>query len=150
MRRISSSATLALKIFFPTLWIVFFGAFTLAILFISIDRSPLLGNWIFKTGIVLFYLLGIGTLYISVMSLKRVELDDEFFYITNYFKTYRYPYRNIEKLVEHDYNIFRIGQIHLVEPGHFGKRITFVESKQKFEDFVKSFPELSSKLISHH
>jgi hypothetical protein len=148
MRRISSSATLILKILLPTFWIVFFGAFTIGILSISNDKSPILGGWKLKAGIILFYLVGVTVLYFTVMALKRVELDKDFMYVTNFFKTCRYPYTSIKKIKEWDYSLFRIARIYFQQPGYFGKSIFFLESKQKFEDFVKSFPELSSKLES--
>ncbi len=146
MRRLSSSATLALKIFFPTFWIVFFGLFTVAVLLSGMGKAPLLGSIYFKVGALIFYLLGVTLLYLTVMQLKRVEIDDEFVYVTNYFKNYRYPYQDIEKITEQDYLLFKTARLTLVNRGSLGRRITFLQSKQKFEDFVKSYPKLASKL----
>ena len=148
MRRISSSATLILKIFIPTFWIVFFGAFTTGLLLVTKDNDPMLGGWKIKAAILLFYIAGIAILYFTVMTLKRVELDNDFVYVTNFFKTYRYPHHNIKKIKEWDYSLFRVARIYFQQPGNFGRSIVFLESKQKFEDFVKSFPKLSSKLES--
>lgn len=148
MRRISSSATLGLKIFFPTFWIVFFGSFTIAVLISGIGKSSLIGSWMFKGGVFLFFMLGVAILYFTVLQLKRVEIDHEFVYVTNFFKTFRYPFHNVEKIVENNYVLFYSGAIHLKEGGHFGKKLVFIQSRQKFEDFVKSFPDLASKLVS--
>lgn len=142
MRRISSSATLGLKLFFPTFWIVFFGAMTVAFLIAGSSKAPILGSSWFKLGVVGFFLIGILFLYVTVFRLKRVELDHEFVYVTNFFKSYRYPFHQIEKLTVSDYTLFKTGHFYLKTAGSFGKRVTFLQSKQKFEDFVKSSPEL--------
>ena len=149
MRRISSSATLFLKIFIPTFWIVFFGSFTLAVLISGKNISPLVSQPGFKIGIVIFYLTGVYALGISLFRLQRVELDSEHMYVTNYFKTYRYPLEHIDKIKELELIIFKLGIIHLIGAGSLGKKIFFVESRQKFEDYVKSSPELGEKVVQN-
>ncbi len=147
MRRISSSATLGLKLFLPTFWIVFFGVLTVAILMSGVGKSPIFGNWIFKGGVLLFFICGVLVLYFTLFQLKRVEIDHEYVYVTNYFKSYKYPYHNVEKIKEHNLLILHVAVIVLKQPGVFGKKIAFIESRQKFEDFLKSFPNLASKLV---
>ena len=147
MRRISSSATLGLKLFFPTFWVVFFGAFTIAVLSSAVGKSPLFSNWIFKVGLLGFFLLGALILYFTVFRLKRVEIDDPYVYVTNYFKSYRYPFHNIDQIREHNFVFFHLAVIKLKESGTFGKRIFFVQSRQKFEDFLKSYADLAAKLV---
>ena len=149
MRRISSSATLGLKLFFPTFWVVFFGAFTFAVLSSGVGKSPLFGNLIFKLGLLGFFLLGVLTLYFTVFRLKRVEIDHPFVYVTNYFKSFRYPFDNIEQIREHNFVFFYLAVITLKKSGTFGKKIFFVESRQKFEDFLKSYADLAAKLVKN-
>lgn len=147
MQRVSSSATLFLKFFIPTFWIVFFGAFTVA-LFISPNlHAGTIPMQYVKAGIILFFLLGTATLYWALMRLKRVEMDEDFVYVTNYFKTFRYPYHNVEKMEESDYLFFRSMHIHLKEAGHFGKKITFVVSQKLMDDFLKQHPQVANNLI---
>lgn len=146
MRRISSSASLFLKIFVPTFWLVFFGAFLVAILISGDDRDPLLGNWIFKAGVTGFYLTGGLILYFTLMQLKRVEFDREYLYVTNYFKTVRYLIEDIDWISETNLFIVHLGHVRLKAKGIFGKKITFLQSRQKFEDFVKADPVMASLL----
>lgn len=141
-RRLSSSATLGLKLFLPTFWIVFFGALTLAMLFAGSSRAPILGSLGFKLGALGFFAIGVCLLYFTVMQLKRVEVDGEYLYITNFFKSYRYPHDQIERLVDSNFTIFHLGHVHLKSAGSFGKKITFLQSRQKFEAFMESHPEL--------
>ncbi len=81
------------------------------------------------------------------MRLKRVELDGEFVYVTNYFKTFRYPYSNVERMDESDYLFFRSMHIHLKEGGNFGKRITFVVSQKLMDDFLKGHPDVARHFL---
>ena len=146
MRRISSSVTLFLKVFLPTFWLVFFGAFTVAVLASGLGKAPLLGNWIFKLGVLLFYVVGAAILYFTLIRLKRVERDHENLYVTNYIKSIRYPLSDIQRISETNLILLHLGHITLKAPGTFGKRITFVQSRQKFEDYVAADPDLSQKI----
>ncbi|MBI5916975.1 MAG: hypothetical protein HY842_16515 [Bacteroidetes bacterium] len=143
MHRISSNATLFLKIFFPTLWLVFFGIFTITILLLD---TPYYGSvpaiWM-KLGLSAFFLSGLGFFYLTLFRLKRVELDELYLYASNYFKTYRYPYHNIEKITERDMVLFHIVRVHLKTPGHFGKKITFLLGETMFKDFLGKYPEVA-------
>lgn len=145
MRRLSSSVTLFLKIFFPTFWLVFFGAFTIAVLLSGFGKSPLFGLSYFKLGVLIFYLVGAAIIYFTLMKLKRVEKDHEFLYVTNYIKTLRYPLQEIDHISETNLLLLHLGHITLKAPGIFGKKITFVQSRQKFDDYVKADPLLAQK-----
>ena len=143
MENLSSSITLILKIVIPTLWITFFGSFTIALLLTTeltnIGPYPL---ETFRIGFVLFSIIGIALLYWMLMPLKRVEADDEYFYATNYFKTYRYPHYSIKELKVRDYLILNTVQLKLREAGKFGQKMTFIASRSRFKDFFAMHPEL--------
>lgn len=147
MQRVSTSATLFLKFFIPTFWIVFFGATAVALFLspqASFGRIPM---GAMRIGIVVFFLLGTFALYWALMRLKRVELDPDFVYVTNYFKTFRYPYHNVEKMEESDYLFFRSMHIYFKEQGTFGKKVTFVVSQKRLDDFLKEYPEVAEQLL---
>jgi len=146
MRRISSSATLFLKIFLPTSWLVFFGALTFAVLISGDGKDPILGNWTFKGGILSFFILGALILYFTLMQLKRVEFDREHLYVTNYFKTVRYRLQDVEFISEINLIAFHLGHIRLKASGVFGRKINFLQSRQKFEDFIKADPTMAAYL----
>lgn len=146
MQRISSNATLFLKIFIPTLWTVFFGAFTVAIWTVEVPYfGPIPAIWM-KLGLTTFLILGVTLLYFTLLKLKRVELDELYVYASNYFKTYRYPYHNIEKITERDMALFHIVRIHLKVPGNFGKKLTFLLDEGMFQDFLNKYPEVAVTL----
>lgn len=144
MQRISSNATLFFKIFLPTFWSAFIGMFTMAVLFSNVEQFPLFNFFYFKLGLAGFFLAGFALLYFTVIQLKRVELDAGNIYASNYFKTYRYPFHNIEKITERDLGLFSLLKIHLKKPGKFGKKITFILDEAMLKDFFEKNPETAS------
>ncbi|MBK8502838.1 MAG: hypothetical protein IPL46_11810 [Saprospiraceae bacterium] len=150
MRRISSSASLFLKIFLPTFWLVFFGIFTFAVLISGASNAPIFGGWVFKAGVLGFFIIGALILYFTLMQLKRVEFDLHHLYITSYFKTVRYPLEDMDFIAETNLGVAHLGHIYLKAAGIFGRRITFLQSRQKFEDFIKADPGMASYLKSNN
>jgi hypothetical protein len=145
MQRISSNATLLLKIFFPTFWIVFFGVFTIAV-WVMDFRVGGLPHGAFKLGWTLFFTICTTVFYFTVFQLKRVELDDLYVYASNYVKTYRYPYHNVEKMTERNMGLFHLMNIHLKVPGKFGKRITFLLDEAMLTDFFEKNPTIAEAM----
>ncbi len=146
MQNVSSSFTVILKYALPTCWIVFFGAIAVAVWFV--DSGPVAGMQagVFRIVVSVFFVIGVALLYWSVMGLKRVEMDDHFFYVTNYFKHVRYPYHQLEKIEEKDYYFFRTVLLVLKQPGQFGKRITFIPGRINFDQFLAEHPEVVKQL----
>lgn len=150
MKRVSSNLTLAFKIFFPILWTVFFLGITLVAWFSGIEYVGDMPIATFRIGITAFLLIGIAFIYWAFLRLKRVEMDEQFVYVTNYFKHFRYPYHNIEKITFNNYLLFKSVNIHLKEAGNFGKKMTFVPSRKLFRMFTETHPELFVDLIKEN
>lgn len=147
MTHISSSWTVILKFFLPTVWIVFFGALSLALFFAPIPPLFGLPRPVFRLLIGLFYLSGIIMLYFSVMGLKRVEMDDQFVYVSNYRRHFRYPYHNIEKIEERNFLLFNALRIHFIQKGHFGKHIDCIVNNRRLQQFLESHPAVARLLL---
>ena len=144
---VSSSLTLLFKYGFPTAWLVFFGAMTAA-MWLTDDINAI-GNLPVGMFLIIFTLCFFGIallIYWSVMRIKRVEMDEHFFYVTNYFKNVRYPYHQIERIVEKDYLLFKVIHIILKNPATFGKKITFISSRDRFDLFLKEHPQVIEQL----
>ena len=140
-KRISSSLTLFFRLFVPIFWTVFFGAFTIALLFAS-HLPAALDTVYFRVGIVVFYLLGLAFLYFTLLRLKRVEIDPDFVYVTDYLKNYRYPFHNISSIKEINLYLFYLCTIRFKEKGSFGKKIHFLESRIKFNNVLEDIVDL--------
>lgn len=146
MQHVSTSWTLILKIVIPTLWLAFFGAFALAITFSDIEYIGGYPIHIFRVGYAIFFVIGFSMLYWLMLRLKRVELDEQFVYASNFLNTFRYPYHNIRKMDIKNYGLFKTIKVHLREPGKFGKKFAFIANTTRFYDFFKQHPHLQEYL----
>jgi hypothetical protein len=146
MQRLSSNSTLFFKFFIPVFWIVFFGAFTGACLLYKFDYFGNVPANVFRTGVVLFYLTGVVVLGLTLMRLFRVEADEHFIFVTNYFKASRYPFHNIKKVQERYFLSLLLVSVYFKEPGQFGKRVTFIANKRLYNDFWDALPQLKDQL----
>jgi len=136
-----------LKLVLPVMWIAFFGTFVAYILFSEDGAYTMAGGvvtpMVARIGALLFLLLGMLMFYQVFMRLKRVDVDEDFLYVTNYFIARRYPYHNIEKMVENHYLMFRPVTVYFKKAGTFGEKITFLSSKE-FKIFMQENPHLSA------
>lgn len=138
--RVSSSFTIFLKIFIPTVWIIFFGAFTLFILLTGRGAGIIALPGV-KIGAVIFYALGFLLLWTTIMDLKRVELADDHFFVTNYFKTYRYTYDSLSRINEIDLLVLTVVVFTFVEKSSFGKKISFMSRGKVWKDYIEANPD---------
>lgn len=147
MKRVSTNFTLLLKIFLPIFWSVFFGAFTIALWLEDHVVTGSLPIEQLRIGMTVFFLIGVLLFYFTVAQLKRVEMDEEYVYATNYFKTARYPWRDVEKIEEKDYLVLSTAHVYLKEKGSLGKKITFIPSQYRFQGFLNNHPNVVESLI---
>lgn len=145
--RVSSNLTLILKIFFPTLWIAFFGLLTIAIFFSSGEDNLLFADWTFKLSVLGFFLLFLVIIYFTIMKLLRVEFAEKTFSASNYFKTYQYKYEDIDEIVEYDILIKTIVRIKMKGMTKHGRSIFFLKSKSWFNSFVEAHPETFTTIL---
>ena len=147
MHQVSSNLTLVLKIFIPTFWLVVFGLFGFVVWFTTYDVFGSIPATTFRIGYAVFYLLFILFFYFTIMNLKRVEMSDEGLFATNFFKHYRYSWESIEKITEAPFPFVRVVTITFKEKTSFGKKIHFIPSKKRFQDFLISHPKISEQLL---
>ena len=146
-RQLSTSWTLALRIFLPTLWIAFFGTFFLSVLFT--DKSTIgdfpVGS--LRLGLGIFIAIFLFVFWKTVFQIKRVDADKDFVYITNYFKNVRYPHSDVEKIELSKGIIFNYATLFLRGRGTFGDRVVFLVSRKRLELFLIENPELQDWLV---
>jgi uncharacterized membrane protein YbhN (UPF0104 family) len=146
MQRVSSNLTLFLALFFPVFFLTILSASTLAVWSYRFDYYGALPGPVLRIGMLIFMAVTLAVFYLTVWRLKRVEMDEQFFYVTNYFRHVRYPYHQVDQIKITDWRLFRTVSISLKVPGSFGRRVIFLPSGRVFEDFAASRPELASKL----
>lgn len=102
-RTLSSARTFLMKFVFPTLWVAGFAAGTALLFtphgFTNRDGSPTPPEmkWIFL-GVTV---IGALVLYWFGMRLKRVEMDEQWLYVSNFARETRIPLGDIEEVTEH-------------------------------------------------
>lgn len=142
MQRVSTNFTLFYKFFIPIFWAVFFGSFVVAVLLLDPPRLMGMRDPVWKIVVGGLYILGLLILWWGLVRLKRVEMDEEFVYVTNYFKHARYPWHNIENVHARDWLLFHPVDITFYDAGYFGKKVTFVPSKTHYRDFRREKAEI--------
>lgn len=147
MQRVSTNFTLFLKIFVPVFWLVFFGAFTIVLWVVDRVETGAIPLGQLRLFMTFFFLIGATIFYFTLLKLHRVEMDEAFVYVTNYIKTARYPYHNIEKIDEKDFIVLSTVTVHLKEKGIFGKTVTFIPSQYRFQGFLNKHPEVVKAMI---
>lgn len=129
----------------PIFWGSFLGLFTIASWNGSIpplwQGFPLLA---YKLLLTLFYLGTMGIFYLAFGNLKRVEANESYVYVTNYFKTVRYQWDAVAQVELAG----RTGTLILKEAGTFGKRIRFIASLARMRRFKEALPEVAQKVLA--
>ena len=148
MHRVSSNLTIFLKIFIPTVWFVFFTTILITIFTVSDQTLPALTTPGFKTGYVIFYLVVFSILYFTIFQLKRVEFGSDHYIVTNYLKTYKLIYDDIDTIHTNNLGRFILFTFKLKAKSSFGNKITFLASRQLYEIFLQAHPETEVKLSS--
>ncbi len=146
MQRLSTNMTLFFRFFLPIMWIVILGSTTIAIWFAGQDVLGGIGTPEVRWGALVFYLSGVALLGLTLMRLKRVESDQEYLVVTNYFKTVRYPWRDVDKIKERKVLFLELVTIELKAPGRFGRRLHFLASKKLYAGFKLEMEQLLGNL----
>ena len=147
MRQLSSSWTLILRIFLPTIWMAFFGTFFLTLVFSGRTDLGSLSTSYFKMGLLAFIVIFVLVFWKTLFRLKRVDADKEYVYITNYFKNVRYPHADVEKIEQSKGFLFNYATLFLKGKGTFGDQIIFIVSKRRLELLLEDKPELKSWIV---
>lgn len=145
MQRLSSNLTLFLKLFVPTGWVSFFGLFGLVIFLVDTTDQPLLASNVFRIGYIAFFIIFFLLIYFTIFQLKRVEQEKGHMFVTDYFKTVKFPFENVNYISTINLGIVRLAWLHLKSKGVFGKRIPFVVKKSNFQEFTEQYPSFFQK-----
>ncbi|MBK8735641.1 MAG: hypothetical protein WBB26_07340 [Saprospiraceae bacterium] len=140
MRRLSSHITLFFALFFPIFWFVFFGALCAAIWIVDPeDVISIQANYT-RFGYTIFFILFALLIYKYFFKLRRVEYDAEFIYVTNYFKTVKIPFEQIQSIKSNTVFGLILIKIKLKFKGTFGSQIRCVSKENYFAEFKQFCP----------
>lgn len=145
--QLSSNSTLFYRLFVPTLWLGFFGAFFLAV-FLS-DKSDIggLNTSNLKWELLAFVLTFVAVFKFTLWKLLRIDADMDYVYVTNFFRTVRYPLQDIEKIEVSRGFIYNYGILFLKGKGYFGQNLNFIASKPRVEKFIAAEPNIAVVIL---
>jgi hypothetical protein len=141
MQRVSSNLTIFFKLFVPSVYITFFGLVSIMFLVIDPGDFPLAGNPFIKYGVISVYLFFVVLIYFTLMSLKRVEFGDGHLIVSNYFKTFRYRFEDVERMYEYNLGLFTIVTIVMKAKTKMGRKIRFLAQMKYFNDYLEAHPQ---------
>lgn len=142
MQRVSSQLTIVLRIALPTIWFTAILSIVILLSWAVRGKAGLFGNPFIWLGLLL--ILGSGFLLIKLLLWRfyRVDMDSRFIYVSNYFKTYKYPFSEVESFSDSKTLPGRVFCIKLKSKGSFGQYIYFLAAQALWLDFLKENPGL--------
>ncbi len=145
MQNVSSQLTLFWKFLVPVFWLSFFLTLTLGFTFSEVSVTGVPRSYVIILGFVTLA-LGLILFLMTLLRLKRVEMDEHFIYVSNYIKWYKYPYHNVASMTERDLVLLKLVFIKFKEPGNFGKSVFFLANHRALNAFLEENPEVAGSL----
>ena len=147
MDRVSSQLTIFIRIAIPTIWIVTLVSFVVLLTYSVQGKAHIFSNPILW--IVLLFIFGTTILIIKYILWRifRIDMDERHLYVSDYFKTFKYPFTDIESITESNVLPGRVYTIHLKSKGTFGKDISFLASRKLWDEFVAEHPEVFREIL---
>lgn len=129
-RELSSKLTFVAKIIAPGLWIFYWLVLTLMMFIVVDERTGSPSIYFFVMGILIT-----GVFYFTLMNYMKVSVDNDFLYISNYWKEIKIPLSGIGDVTEIVWLRGHPVTIHLKTPSDYGSKITFTPKSQGFKFF---------------
>ena len=137
-RRLSSRQTVLTKFIFPAIWIPLVGFVTLSMFLDSFEGPAPPPKWIF----LFAWVAGAVFVWWNCVRLKRVSVDDNFLYVSNYLKEIAIPLSDIHDVTENRWFNIHPVTIRLKASSEFGDKIVFMPTTRFFA-FFSSHPVVS-------
>ena len=123
-----------MKIIFPALWIPLWGFGTLMMFLGQFEGALESPKWVF----LFAWLAGSAFIYWSCARLKKVSVDSDFLYVSNYLREISIPLSDIRDVTENVWLNIHPVTVHLKSPSDCGDKIIFMP-KIRFS-FFSSHP----------
>jgi len=144
MQRISSNLTIVFKLFIPTFWVTFYGLLTLFIIFMDPETSPLFSSVQAKIIVVVLFVLFALLIYFTLFQLLRFDAGKEEFYISNYLKTFKYQFKDVESISTTKLLFINLLKIRMRQKTTLGKSFSVLYKKAYWEDFIRENPNVQN------
>ena len=147
MQRISSQLTIILRIMLPTGWLTLILSIVILLGWTVRGKAGLMANPFIWIGLLLILGTGFAFIKFILWHLYRIDMDERYLYVSNYFKTYKYELTDIESILDSKILPGRIFCIRLKSKGSFGKNIYFLASQVLWKDYIATHPKQMGPLI---
>lgn len=140
MTLLSSNSTLLYRLFLPMFFTIFMGATCIAAWtdedggILSDTLPPHVGNIVWT----LLFSIWLWIVIRKMWSLRRVEVDTENLYVSNYWHTAKYGLEDIEALTQRKTLWLPMATIRLRGKGRFGRDIRFIKGRDA-RSFLEGF-----------
>lgn len=131
VERLSSLQTFFCKFIFSPIWM---GGFGFGVMKLRLGANPQAWPAMFAA-----WLVGSGFIYWSCVRLKRVSIDDQFLYVSNYLQEIAIPFSFIGDVTDNRWINSHPVTIHFRSPSEFGDKIVFMPTF-RFLPFVGPHP----------
>jgi hypothetical protein len=126
-RTLSSAQTFMMKVILPVFWIGVFGAGMLILWLGAMQRSAGAGaSSGMRWPVLMMWIAGTAFIVWSCARLKRVRIDREFLYVSNYRREIVVPLSAIEAVTENRWINIHPVTVRFRVPTEFGQSITFM------------------------
>jgi hypothetical protein len=124
VERLSSLQTFFSKFIFPPIWI---GSFGLGVTKTMQAADP--RSWL---PIFVIWIVGSGFIYWTCARLKKVSIDEQYLYVSNYFQEIAVPFSFVGDVTQNRWMNNQMVTIHFKSPTEFGDRIVFMPTFRFF------------------
>lgn len=145
MQRVSSQLTIALRIALPTIWFTAITSIFVLLVWAVRGKAGLFANPFLWIGLLLILGSGFAIMKFILWKFYRVDMDDRFVYVSDYFKTYKYPFTAVDFIRDSKTLPGRVFCIHLKSKGSFGQKIYFLAAQVLWQDYLKEHPQVVVK-----
>ena len=140
MERVSSQWTIIFRIFIPTIWFTTMVSLVVLLTWAVQGRAHLFENIYVWAVFGFMVLTGFVFIKLLLWRLYRVDMDDRHTYISNYFKTFKYPHSDIDYISPAGLLGGMVYRLTLKSKGSWGKNIYFLVARPLFDQFVREHP----------
>lgn len=88
----------------------------------------------YKYAILFIFILFTILLYFTLIDLKRVEEEGDYFFVTNYYHTYKYSKQDIASIKSANYGIMNVITITMKSKTKFGHKIRYIGKSETVQE----------------
>lgn len=146
MDRVSSQGTIFLRIALPTVWLATILSLVVLLGWAVRGKAQIFTNPIIWGVFLIILLTGFAFIHFVLWRVYRVDMDSHYVYVSNYFKTFKYPFNDVKEIRDSKLLPGRVFIIELKSKGTFGKQVAFLASQRLWKDYLLEHPHVFQNL----